>query len=71
MRYHPKNRLSATDTFASDHFSEDGKMKTVEKTYRCKYFIQALTLKDTLQSITGETYDIEQNGNEGWQVFAE
>lgn len=68
MCTNPKNILSASDIFNSDHFCEDGKMKTVKKTYLCEYFIQAITMKETLKTITGKKYDIEKNGVAGWKV---
>lgn len=68
MCTNPKNILSTSDIFNSDHFCEDVKMKTVKKTYLCENFIQAITLKETLKTITGKEYDIQQDGPKGWKL---
>jgi len=64
----PKNRMSADEAFKSEHFSKHGKIKAVEKDYRCDNYIQAITIKETLKIITNEEYTIEQDGVQGWKV---
>jgi len=67
----PINRLTADEVFKSERFWKDGKMKPVKSTYTCDNYIQAITLRETLKIVTGQEYDIEPNGNNGWKVVAQ
>ena len=68
MSYSPKNRLSAGEILKSDHFCENGKMKSLKESYPCQNYIEAMTVKETLKAITGKEYNIEDNGAAGWTV---
>jgi len=67
----PKNRLSADEILKSEHFCEDGKMMAVKQDYRCDYYIQAITIKETLEVITNKEYTIEKDGVQGWKVVVQ
>jgi hypothetical protein len=70
MCTNPKNRMAAGDLISSDLLCEDGKLEAIKKVYRCDNYIQAITLRETLKTITGDEYEIEENGIEGWKVVA-
>ncbi len=64
----PKNKLSADKIMKSDNFGHNGKLKTGKDSYPCDNYIQAISIKETLEGITGKEYDIEKNGLFGWKV---
>ena len=68
MARSPKNRLSTADIFISSHFSENRKMKEAKASYLCANYIQAMTMKKTLEIITGEDCRIAKNGTADWKV---
>jgi hypothetical protein len=62
------NVLHASDIMEQTPVGQNGRLTEIRCRYECEFYVHAVALLETLETITGNAYRIEQNGHDGWLV---
>ena len=66
MHGKPKSRIHSEDLLTKYLKSGEGKLEEIKDQYRCRFYVEAIGIQDTLRQMTGESYEIVQDGVNGW-----
>ena len=64
----PINRIHADELLSRFLKNGDGTLVEIKDEYRCRFYVEAIGIQDTLRQMTGKDYEILQDGVMGWIV---
>ena len=64
----PKNRIHSEDLLKKYLKNGEGKLEEIKVQYHCRFYVEAIGIQDTLRQLTGEEYEIVQDGVDGWII---